>query len=114
LPVITIEQRIAIAILCAKVVYKDKQWNIWADKWLNGTDRSVKTAAYAAYANAAARATNAAYVYAAVYAANAAYAAAVAATAHAAAAYANAADAAAHAANVAAKGFDLLKTLKWR
>ena len=56
LPILSIEQRIAIAILCAKVVYKDKQWNIWADSWLNGTDRSAKTAYAAAYAAARAAA----------------------------------------------------------
>jgi hypothetical protein len=33
--------------LCAKKVYKGVAWNLWADKWLSGEDRS-KSAAYAA------------------------------------------------------------------
>jgi hypothetical protein len=52
-------QRIAYGILCAKAVYKDKQWNKWANDWLSGKDRSEK-AAYAAYAADAAYAVDAA------------------------------------------------------
>src|SRR3990172_3470109 len=60
LPLITSEQKVKFAILCAKQVYKDKKWNKWADKWLSGEDRTN------AAANAAA---NAAYAtYAAAYA----------------------------------------------
>lgn len=60
LPVISTEQRIKIAILCAKKVYSDKKWNKWADNWLNNTDRS-KESAYAAYYAAYAAAFYAAY-----------------------------------------------------
>ncbi len=49
-PVITLEQRITIAILCSKKVCKDKKWNQWADKWLDGSDRSRETASAAYYA----------------------------------------------------------------
>ena len=41
LPVITTEQRVRFAILCAKKVYKDKEWNKWADKWMTGKDLSL-------------------------------------------------------------------------
>lgn len=52
LPEVTINQRIAFAILCAKklCVYEtcmltdDVKWNEWADKWLSGEDRSYKSA----------------------------------------------------------------------
>ena len=78
LPTISTEQRVHIAILCAKTVYTDKAWNAWADSWLSGKDRTT-TSAYAAanaagYAaahtadNAAADAANAA-AYAAAHAA---------------------------------------------
>jgi hypothetical protein len=61
LPEITSEQKVTFGILCAKEVYKEKQWNKWTDNWLSGKDRTT----YAAHAaNAAA--------YAAAYAANAA------------------------------------------
>ena len=49
-PTLTTEQRVKFAILCAKLVCKDAAWNAWADKWLNGDDRS----AAAAWATAAA------------------------------------------------------------
>jgi hypothetical protein len=81
-------QRTAFGILCAKQVYKNKDWNRWADNWLNGKDRTANAAADAAdaaYANVAyapyaaraaaadaadAVAANAAYAaYAAAYAA---------------------------------------------
>ena len=83
LPKITREQRIAFAILCAKKVSKDEAWNLWADKWLSGEDRSkesAKVAAYAyayAYASADSSAAYSAYAYAAsAYAASAAAASA--------------------------------------
>ena len=44
LPGITLEQKIAFAILCAKKVSSDQIWNEWADKWLNGKDRSIESA----------------------------------------------------------------------
>ena len=43
-PTLTTEQRIKFAILCAKTVCKDAAWNAWADKWLNGDDRSAAAA----------------------------------------------------------------------
>lgn len=53
LPVITPTQRIAFAILCAKNVCDDPTWNLWADRWLDGTDRSTRTARTAWAARAA-------------------------------------------------------------
>jgi hypothetical protein len=79
IPEITTEQKIEFAIKVSKLVYKNEKWNLWADKWLDGSDRTAY-AAYAAYyaadaaAHAAYHAANAAY-----YAANAAYYAAYAA-----------------------------------
>ena len=92
IPEVTIVNRIAFAILCAKDVYKETGWNKWADNWLNNIDRShdAAAAAYAAADAAAAYAADAAYAYADAYA-DAADAAYVAYTAAAAAA-ANAAD----------------------
>jgi len=48
LPSLTIEQRIEIAIRCAKLVYDDPAWTEWADNWLSGKDRSEAAAARAA------------------------------------------------------------------
>jgi hypothetical protein len=103
---ISLEKRIEIGIKIAKTVCKDESWNEWADKWLNGTDRS-RESAYDAAVDA-----DAAYYYAAVYAGDyaanpaAAYYAANAAAANAAAdadadaaVYYAAADAAAYAAD---------------
>lgn len=84
LPVVTITQRMAFGILCAKKVCLDAPFQEWANKWLNGTDRGY-TAAYA-YTMVASIAT---------YASAAAYAAAFAAAYAGAAVYANAAAAAA-------------------
>ncbi len=97
-PVVTREQQVAFAILCAAQVWDETTgpaWQEWAAKWLAGEDRSAKaaTAATAAtYAAAATAATNAANAAtnaatAATYAATAAYYAAKAAN-DAAAAYA--------------------------
>jgi hypothetical protein len=44
MPEITSNQRVAFAILCAKMVYKEAQWNTWADAWLDGTDRFASAA----------------------------------------------------------------------
>ena len=44
LPVITIEQRVEIAIRCVKLVRHDPAWNLWADNWLSGKDRSARSA----------------------------------------------------------------------
>ena len=72
LPKVTTIQRQAFAILVVKEVYKDKDWNLWADNWLSGKDRSAYAARAAAYA--AARAADAAYAArAAADAARAAY-----------------------------------------
>jgi len=43
-PEITTARRVKYAILCAKQVYSDPDWNKWADDWLSGKDR---TGAYA-------------------------------------------------------------------
>ena len=47
LPEISLNQRIAFGIYCAKEVCKDEQWNGWADKWLSGEDRTQESAAVA-------------------------------------------------------------------
>ena len=131
LPDITTSQKAEFAIRCAKVVYKNAEWNKWADAWLSGKNRTrirahkayiaanagAAAAANAAYAAATATATTATAATATAYAdaayvavaaaANAAY---VAATVYADAAYvayaaANAAYAAAHAAAAAANAY---------
>jgi hypothetical protein len=91
IPEVTMINRVAFGILCAKAVYKETEFNEWADKWLSSVDRS----SYAAYAAASAD-------YAAYAAASADYAAYAAACAAANAA-ANAADCAARAAAYAAR-----------
>jgi len=56
LPKITLAQKVAFALLCAKAINKDPKWNEWADNWLAGKDRSeeeARSAADAAEANAA-------------------------------------------------------------
>jgi hypothetical protein len=67
-------QSIRFGILCAKQVFSDSTWNEWADKWLDGTDRTAN-AAHVAYCADSACATYVAY--AAYDAANAACYAAV-------------------------------------
>jgi len=102
---ITKEQFVKFGILCVKQRYSDRKWNKWADNWLNGTDRSARSAIAAANAAYTANATatvvahtaNAA-VNTAVYAANAVANAA----AHAANAAAYVASNAAYAANATA------------
>ena len=79
-PEVTLTQRIAFGILSVKEVYHDEKWNSWADKWLNGEDRTPKSAA--ARANAAAAAAAAAAAYAARAAAAAADACAHTAPSH--------------------------------
>jgi len=98
MPVLTIEQRVGIAIRVSLLVYSEPGYVRWAEGWLSGKDRSAD-AAYAA--RAAADAAHAAYAAdAAAHAAYAADAAAHAADADDAAAHAAyAADAAAHAAD---------------
>lgn len=62
LPVITTNQRVAFAILCALEVYDNKGFEQWAAKWLSGGGRSeaaAKTATAAAWTAAAAGAGSA-------------------------------------------------------
>ena len=87
IPVLTIEQRVKFAILCAKQVCKDDAWNAWADKWLSGEDRAAE-AARAARAARAAEAARAEAAGAAWAAARVAWAAAWAAAEAARAAWA--------------------------
>ena len=47
LPVVTTEQCVKFAILCAKQVCKDEKWHTWADRWLSGEDRAAARAAEA-------------------------------------------------------------------
>jgi len=49
-PSVTTEQRVRFAVLCAKRVYTDPNWNKWADRWLSGEDRSGSAAFDAIYA----------------------------------------------------------------
>jgi hypothetical protein len=70
IPLITNVNLIAFGIMCAKEVYKKDSWLTWADRWLDGTDRT-HDAAYAA-ANAATNAYANADAFAAANAANAA------------------------------------------
>ncbi len=44
-PTLTNEQRVKLAILCAKAVYTDSDWRTWADRWLDDEDRSTEEAA---------------------------------------------------------------------
>jgi len=43
-PIITAEERVAIAILCVKSRSKDQNWNRWAGRWLSGEDRTAESA----------------------------------------------------------------------
>ena len=45
LPMITTEQRMRYAILCARQVCNDPEWVAWADAWLDGSDRTEQAAA---------------------------------------------------------------------
>ena len=81
LPIISLEQRIKIAIHCSLKVYKEPKYIAWAKNWLNGKDRdiaSASAAASAAYAASASAVSDASASYAAS-AASAASAAAYAA-----------------------------------
>ena len=44
LPVVTTEQRVRFAILCALEVCKDSQFKKWAEDWLSGKDRTRSAA----------------------------------------------------------------------
>ena len=87
-PQISTEQRVRFAILCVKAIYKNKDWNDWADKWLAKTDRTYVRAADAAHAATYADAAYATYAYAAYAAADAARAATYADATYATYAYA--------------------------
>lgn len=43
-PIITKEQLVEIAIRCVMTKYKDEYWTRWAIAWLDGSDRSLRTA----------------------------------------------------------------------
>ena len=58
-PKISNTQRVAFAILCAKAVYKDNAFTVWADGWLSGKDRTIAAASAASAAYAAAYAADA-------------------------------------------------------
>ena len=60
LPVITLEQKVKIAIYCSLKVYKEPMYVAWAKNWLNGKDRSCKATAVVAAAAAYAVAVDAA------------------------------------------------------
>jgi len=54
-PIISTEQKVKFAILCALEVYNKKKFVRWAHNWLDGTDRTAETAeatAEAAWATA--------------------------------------------------------------
>ena len=106
LPQIELIQKIEFAIRVAKLVYKDEQWNIWADAWLNKENCSWDSAnAACSWGSANAAAAN--YdAYAAACAATRAAADAARAAARAASAAAYAAADAARAASAAASAAD--------
>jgi hypothetical protein len=103
-PIISNEVCVTYAILCAKEVYKNEKFIIWANNWLAGIDRTATTAR-AETAQAAVEAARAA----AAKAAQAAVEAARAAAAKAAQAAAWAAQAAAWAAAEAGRSINLIK-----
>ncbi len=70
MPVITLEQRVEIAIRVVKTVYTEKRWNTWADKWLSGADRTAFAAVSASFASSASFAASAAASFAASFAAS--------------------------------------------
>jgi hypothetical protein len=57
IPAMTTKQRVTIAILCAKAVYKERSFTRWADRWLKNIDRTYLAAYYAADAAYAADVT---------------------------------------------------------
>ena len=46
-PVVSTVQRVAFGILCAREGCDDPSWRDWAEKWLDGRDRSINSAAEA-------------------------------------------------------------------
>jgi len=61
LPIVTREQQIRYGILCAKAVYTDPEFVVWADQWLSGKDRTEAAARAAEVAWAAWAAAEAAW-----------------------------------------------------
>lgn len=53
LPVLTTEQRVRFAILCAMQVCDSPKWRLWAERWLSGQSRSTMAARAAARVAAA-------------------------------------------------------------
>lgn len=47
LPEISTEQKVEFGIRVVKTIFNEIEWNLWADKWLSGEDRSVETASTA-------------------------------------------------------------------
>jgi len=84
LPRMTPNQLARAAILTAKQIYHEEEWNKWADRWLSGEDRSAE----AAHAADSAAYVSAAYVSAAHAARSAAHAARSATHAYVSAAHA--------------------------
>lgn len=79
IPTITLRQKVTFAIKCVQHIYKDPNWNKWANHWLRDEDvDNIKTITDAINITIATIAAN----IPAIAAANAAYAAAVAAYAN--------------------------------
>jgi len=53
-PEVTTPQLVRLAILCAWQVCDNVEWRHWAERWLDGTDRTARAAAWAARAPRAA------------------------------------------------------------
>jgi hypothetical protein len=80
LPEINPTQKIIFGILCAMEVYNDKDFQDWGERWIDGSDRSVKAAETAkTRAELEGRAVEAKVKWAARAAANSAFAAELAA-----------------------------------
>lgn len=106
LPEVTAEIRIRYAIGCALAVYKKPQFREWAERWLDGTDRSYGAARTSAtYASSAAASATSATYASATSASYASYAAS------ASDAYAASATSASYA--CAASPLNLAKIAKW-
>jgi hypothetical protein len=43
-PRLTDEERVEVAVRCVMKVYGEKKWTTWAKRWLNGEDRSLRSA----------------------------------------------------------------------
>jgi len=47
IPILTTEQRVSIAIQAALLIYYNPSFVVWAKSWLDGSDRSTRSATYA-------------------------------------------------------------------